>query len=148
MFGCLDTYVIFITEKDLYKKGLPIYPIERMNVLLDIPFNDGDHILYVNGAYRGDDEIGRLMHDFACSDPDDMLDSDMAKATRYYKENEEGVETMSSVTDELIDLGKLRQSKEIALKLIARQSLSYEEIAEDTNLSLEEVKQLAETETV
>ena len=142
-----DTYVIFITEKDIYKKGLPIYPIERMNVLLDIPFNDGEHILYVNGAYRGDDEIGRLMHDFACSDPDDMLDSDMAKATRYYKENEEGVETMSSVTDELIDLGKVRQSKEIALNLIELGEVALEKIAMVTGLSLEEVKQLTEEET-
>ncbi len=32
-------------------------------------FNDGEHILYVDGEYRGDDEIGDLMHDFNCSDP-------------------------------------------------------------------------------
>jgi hypothetical protein len=35
----------------------------------------------VNGAYRGEDEIGRLMHDFSCADPEDMLDKDFAKAT-------------------------------------------------------------------
>jgi hypothetical protein len=35
----------------------------------------------VNGAYRGEDKIGRLMHDFSCPDPEDMLDKDFAKAT-------------------------------------------------------------------
>ena len=85
-----ETYVIFITETDIYKKGLPFYSIERINVSLNEPFEDGEHILYVNGAYRGDDEIGKLMHDFSCSNPDDMINSDMAEVARYYKENEEG----------------------------------------------------------
>lgn len=26
----------------------------------------------MNGKYRGDDEVGKLMHDFSCTDPDDM----------------------------------------------------------------------------
>ena len=47
-----------------------------------------------------------------------MFDSDMAKATRYYKENEKGVESMSSVLDELRDETKLRRSREIAFNLI------------------------------
>ena len=69
---------------------MPFYSIERINVSLNEPFEDGEHILYVNGAYRGDDEIGKLMHDFSCSNPDDMIDGDMAEVARYYKENEEG----------------------------------------------------------
>ena len=81
--GLPETYVIFITETDIYKKGLPFYSIERINVSLNEPFEDGEHILYVNGAYRGDDEIGKLMHDFSCSNPDDMINSDMAEVARY-----------------------------------------------------------------
>ena len=59
-----ETYTIFITENDIYGKGLPFYPVERVNLATGEPFGDGEHILYVNGAYRGDDDIGRLMHDF------------------------------------------------------------------------------------
>ena len=33
---------------------------------------DGSHIIYVNGKYRGNDEIGKLMYDFSCTNPDDM----------------------------------------------------------------------------
>ena len=96
-----DTYTIFITENDVYKKGMPFYPIERINMATGDAFNDGEHILYVNGAYRGEDEIGRLMHDFSCSDPDDMYNKDLADKTRYFKETEEGVETVCKVMEDM-----------------------------------------------
>lgn len=64
-------------------------------------FEDGEHILYVNGAYRGDDDIGRLMHDFSCSDPGDMLNKELADRTRYFKETEEGVEAVCKVMEDM-----------------------------------------------
>ena len=69
-----DTYVIFITENDVMKGKQPIYPVERYITIGEekVLFGDGSHILYVNGKYRGDDEVGKLMHDFSCTDPDDM----------------------------------------------------------------------------
>lgn len=96
-----ETYTIFITENDIYGKGLPFYPIERMNMATGEMFGDGEHILYVNGSYRGDDEIGNLMHDFSCSDPDDMINKDLADRSRYFKETEEGVETVCKVMEEM-----------------------------------------------
>lgn len=45
-------------------KGEPIYRVERKILETDEFFDDGSHILYVNGAYRGDSDIGKLMHDF------------------------------------------------------------------------------------
>lgn len=36
-------------------------------------FGDGSHIIYVNGQYKNDsDPIGRLMHDFRCTNAADM----------------------------------------------------------------------------
>lgn len=66
-----DTYVIFITENDYYKAGKPVYFIQNMNLTLGKPFDDGAHILYVNGEYWDDSDIGRLMHDFNCTSDDD-----------------------------------------------------------------------------
>ena len=66
-----DTYVIFITENGYYKAGKPVYVIQNMNLTLGKPFDDGSHILYVNGEYRDDSDIGRLMHDFNCTCADD-----------------------------------------------------------------------------
>ena len=59
--------VIFITEKDYYQAGKAVYMIQNMNQTLNQPFGDGAHILYVNGEYRDDSAIGKLMHDFNCA---------------------------------------------------------------------------------
>ena len=96
-----DTYTIFITEEDVMGEGLPCYQIERMNVSTGKPFNDGSHILYVNGTYRGDTEIGRLMHDFSCWDPAEMNFELLRDATKYYKETQEGVEYMCKACEEV-----------------------------------------------
>lgn len=45
-----ETYVIFITEKDVLKAGFPVYHIERWIEETKELFNDDEHILYVNGA--------------------------------------------------------------------------------------------------
>ena len=86
-----DSYVIFITENDVMKGNQPIYPVERFVTIGEdkVLFNDGSHILYVNGKYRGDDEIGKLMHDFSCTNPDDMNYEALAKKARYFKQDEE-----------------------------------------------------------
>ena len=36
-----DTYTIFITEKDFYGKGEPLYLIQNINCTLGEPFDDG-----------------------------------------------------------------------------------------------------------
>ena len=89
-----DTYVIFITEKDYYKAGKPLYLVQNMNLTLHQPFGDGAHILYVNGEYRDDSDLGKLMHDFNCTDAADMNFELLAEKTRYLKENPKGVSEM------------------------------------------------------
>lgn len=96
-----DTYVIFITEKDYYKAGKPMYVIQNMNLTLNQPFEDGTHILYVNGEYRGDSDLGKLMHDFNCTDAEDMYFDLLAEKTRYLKENPKGVNEMCKVMEDL-----------------------------------------------
>ena len=65
--------------KDYYKAGKPMYVIQNMNLTLNQPFEDGTHILYVNGEYRGDSDLGKLMHDFNCTDAEDMYFDLMAE---------------------------------------------------------------------
>ena len=43
-----------------------------MNLTTGESFEDGAYILYVNGEYRGDSALGRLMHDFNCVNADEM----------------------------------------------------------------------------
>ena len=54
----------------------------------------GAYIFYVNGEYRGDNELGKLMHDFNCHDAEDMNYALIADRTRYLKENPKGVTDM------------------------------------------------------
>lgn len=96
-----DTYTIFITEKDFYGEGKAIYPIERINLATGQFFEDGEHILYVNGEYRGESELGKLMHDFNCTNADDMNYDIMAERTRYLKENPKGVNEMCKALEEM-----------------------------------------------
>ena len=77
-----DTYTIFITEEDFFGMGKPVYPIERINLAAGTFFEDGEHILYVNGKYEGESDIGRLMHDFNCTRADDMNYELMSERTR------------------------------------------------------------------
>lgn len=133
-----DTYTIFITEKDFYGKGMPIYPIERINLATDKPFEDGEHILYVNGQYRGDSDIGKLMHDFNCSSADDMNFELMAERTRYLKENPKGVEEMCKVMEDM----RNESLKEVARRMLSDGMLTLEKISEYVGLPLEEVNKL------
>ena len=138
-----DTYTIFITEKDVFGENEPIYMIDRINLMTGKPFNDGEHIIYVNGAYEGDSDIGRLMHDFRCKNADDMYFDLMAERTRYLKENPKGVSEMSNVMEDIIHKDRVR----IALSLLAANALSYEDIAKHTQLTVQEVQNLAEGKT-
>ena len=67
------------------------------------PFDDGTYVLYVNGEYCGDDELGKLMYDFNCTDADDMNYELMAERTRYLKEDPEGVRMMCKAMEDMRD---------------------------------------------
>ena len=145
-----DSYVIFITENDVMKGGKSIYSVERYVSIGDekVLFGDGSHIIYVNGKYRGDDEIGRLMHDFSCTNPDDMNYDVLAKKARYFKQNEEGVKSMCKMLEDMrneaAQKAELDKAKKIAVCMIKDGELPIEKIALYSGLSLDEVRELAE----
>ena len=87
-----DSYVIFITENDVMEKGLAMYHVNRHIEELDNkPFDDGNHIIYVNGAYKDDSsDIGRLMHDFRSTSSKDMFYDVLKDGMYHYKETEGG----------------------------------------------------------
>lgn len=150
-----DTYVIFITENDIFGEGVPFYPVERVNTVTGKSFNDGEHILYVNGAYNGDSEIGRLMHDFRCSDPDEMYNEMLAEKTRYLKESTKGMRKMCRILEEMRNEVAREVAREIARETkiecanqtalnILNSGMGIEYAAKITGLTPEEVQELAE----
>jgi len=100
-----ETYVIFITEHDVWKRGKSLYKVRRTFEDTEEVFNDGAHILYVNGECRSESPLGRLMHDFFCSDPNDMYSDVLAERVRFFKEDEKGVAAMCKVMEEIYNDG-------------------------------------------
>ena len=83
-----DSYVIFIYDHDKFRKGLPFYHIQRRVDETGEVFGDGSHIIYVNGRYEGNDDIGRMMRDFHQCRPEQIESETLSKAVAYYKEKE------------------------------------------------------------
>ena len=147
-----ETYVIFITEHDVLKAGRPIYHIDRMIQETNALFGDGSHILYMNAQIKDNTALGQLMHDFACTKAEEMHYPILAKRVRYFKEEQEGVATMSRIFEEI----KREAAQEAARKTareksiqVARRMLrmgkySYEEISAISDLTMDEVKALDE----
>ena len=89
-----ESYVIFITENDVWKQGLARYHVNRVIEELNQRFEDGEHILYVNGSYQGSDAMGSLMNDFRCDNAEHMMLHPLKEAVYRYKNNPEEVALM------------------------------------------------------
>ena len=139
-----ESYVIFITEKDIFGKGLPLYHIERTVKECNIPFNDENHIIYVNGKYEGNDPIGDLMHDFHCKKADDMKNKILADRVRYLKEDEKGVKHMCRIMEDFEKEVKEEQTIELAVKLLESGDMTETRIKELFKLTEKQMKAIKE----
>ena len=152
-----ETYIIFITENDYYGLGQPFYKIKKTVEVTStesmyLSFDDGCNIIYVNGKYRGDDALGKLMHDFCTPNADEMNYSELAEKVRYHKQETEGVRNMCRIVEEY---GKEREAEGLkrgmrknaianAKNFLQKSSLSPEMIADCCSLPLEQVLALKE----
>ena len=142
-----ETYVIFITENDVLRGNQPLYIIERQIVNMGIPFDDGEHIIYVNGANRNSTtELGKLMHDFFCIDPDDMHFKELADKARFFKQDEKGVAAMCKVLEDMRNETAWQTKADIVLRFLDM-GLSLEQVAQGTDLTIEQVKEIAGQKT-
>ena len=127
-----DSYVIFITENDVMKGNQPIYPLERYVTIGEnkVLFDDGSHIIYVNGKYRENDEIGRLMYDFSCTNPEDMNYEVLAKKARYFKQDEKGVAAMCKIMEDMRNEAAREATKENARRLLKLGKIKIDEVSD------------------
>ena len=106
-----ESYVIFFTENDVIGGNKPIYHVERVIQEMGTLFNDGEHIIYVNGSYEADTPLGRLVHDFNCTDSKDMYYKELAERVRYFKETEKGVTAMCKSMEERVIQASIETAK-------------------------------------
>ena len=82
-----------------------------MHKTLDVKDEDGDYLLfddacnimYVNGDYRGDNPLGKLMNDFSTPNADEMYYNELARKVRFHKQTEKGVQMASQIVEEYGD---------------------------------------------
>lgn len=153
-----NLYIIFILEHDMFEKGEAVYRIRKTLDIKDesgnnLPFDDGCNIMYVNGDYRGDNALGRLMHDFSTPDADKMYFNELASKVRFHKQDEQGVEMASKIVEEYGDIraaealkigiqqGEEKKAIEDARNLYAN-GVSIELIAKSLKMTEEQVKEI------
>ena len=160
-----DTYVIFITENDVMKRGQDVYVYDRTENVSGEHLGDGTHIIYVNGATRSKSDIGKLMHDFLCSNAAEMYFDILKRQVSQFKNSEEGrrymCEAMERIRAEGIVEGEARGKAEgiaegkregkretmlaMAKRMLKDGILALKDIARYTGLSLAQVKKLQPT---
>ena len=113
-----DAYVIFICQHDKFKSNLPIYHVEKTVKETGESYEDGAHVIYVNGLYKGDDAFGKLAHDFNCIKADEIFYEPLAKGVKHFKETEEGRDIMCESFSRLADKVADERSEQDLIKYV------------------------------
>ena len=91
------------------------------------------------------------MHDFLCSDPDDMHFDILAERSRYFKENPKGVSEMCKAMEDMRNEalergrteGRLNNMIESVRSLKAKLGLNDQQIKDALSISNEDWEQIA-----
>ena len=153
-----ECYVIFVTLKDVLGLNKTIYTIHRYIDEQLTPFNDGSHIIYINGSAEDDGtEIWKLVHDLRCTRADEMYFPRLAARVKFLKEDEEGITMVSNYFEELqakavkeaeekaTKKAQQQEKENLVLNLLTLGKLTLEEIAKCSGLTLKKVQMLANT---
>ena len=139
-----DLFIIYISETDLWKAGFTTYLVKKYFENTDIPYDDGQHIMYVNAAINDGTETANLMQYFKTADPDDMNHGDLSKRMHWLKCEEGGYQEMCEISEKIFKEGQiegeLKKAKSTAMRL-ADMGLATEKIAEAVEVSTSTVKQ-------
>ena len=154
MIGPSFPAFLLLQQNDYLGLGKAIYRVVKEFDCADkhgdkLSFKDGCNIIYVNGSYRGNDALGRLMHDFCTPNADEMNYSERAEKVRYHKQEEKGVENMCRIVEEYGDEraaearaeGEKKGKMSFALELIKSGVLSISAAASKLGMSEEAIEQ-------
>ncbi|MCM1124705.1 MAG: PD-(D/E)XK nuclease family transposase [Eubacterium sp.] len=142
-----DSYVIFITERDVLGAGFSLYHINRVVEETGVYFGDGSHIIYVNGSYKDDnDPVGKLMHDFRCVSSVDMFYPELAEQVKFFKETKGGREIMCQVFEDLAEKRVLDEKANLIKNLMETMKWTAEQAMEAMKISETDKKLLVKEE--
>jgi hypothetical protein len=140
----------------MFKEGKAVYLIERKRVDTNESINDGNHIIYVNGEYEGNDAIGKLIHDLKCKDYKEMYYPELKEGVKHFKAKEGKEEMCESIENYAVKFAKQYAAKETQrakengiaegelktyINLIKDNILTIEEVAERLNMGVDQLKE-------
>ena len=96
---------------------------------------------------QDDTPLGRLMHDFHCTNPSDMYYHDLAARARYFKEDDEGVRTMCKAMEDMRNETEKKAKTEVAMEML-KEHLPIAQVARITKLSIDYLRQKAEIRNI
>ncbi len=137
-------YVIFITKEDIFGAGEPIYHIDKVVRETKGEFNDRAHVIYVNGSYKDTStELGRLIHDLNCPEPDKFYNKILENRVAEVKNSREGVvimfEYFKEHADEFREEGREEGREEFIINMY-KKNYTLEQIADVTSKAPDEIK--------
>ena len=143
-----ELYVIYLSEKDLWRGGRTLYTVEKKLSGTDIPYDDGIHITYANAEVKDGTEIARTMQYFKESDPMDQSHGALSKRVHYLKCEEGGYQEMCEVAEKIytegrtegLAEGEMKKAKETAF-MLADRGMSTSDIAEIIKVSSKVVEE-------
>ena len=147
-----NLYIIFILEHDIFERGLPVYRVDKTLNIQDkngnnLPFDNDCNIMYVNGEYKGDNPLGRLMHDFSTANADEMFYEELANRMRFFKQDERGVDMVSKIVEEYGDIRAaeaLKQQTIDTVKNFFTNGVTIEIIAKSLHMTVEQVQEIVQ----
>ncbi|MDO4961806.1 MAG: hypothetical protein Q4E57_08155 [Eubacteriales bacterium] len=98
---------------------------------------DGSHIIYVNGEYRGDDPVGKLMHDFSCKESKDIEYEALRKGVQHFKEGG-GREQVCKAVEEYGRERALETTIELVRNLMANMKITLDQAMQILGISSEQ----------
>ena len=81
-----ESYVIFITDKDVLGEGEQLYQIERVIRKSGSLFRDGSHIFYFNTSRQDDNALGKLAKDLKEANPKEIKSKVLSHRVASLKE--------------------------------------------------------------
>ena len=152
------TIVIFITSNGYNCHGQPFYRYSLRGQCGE-ETGVGTVIIFVNGLWRDDSDLGRMMHDFGCADPKQMKDAVFANRVAYVKSDKLVRRSMDeyearkyrkaekSGYKKGMKVGEANGVNNTALRMMQSGLLSEAQILEITGLTEEQLQTLKTTST-
>ena len=81
----------------------------------------------MNGSYKGEDAVGKLMHDFGCKESKDIYYPELAEGVKHFKEEEGGRKIMCEAVEKYADRKILDKQLEMVRNLMDSMKLTAEQ---------------------